>query len=119
MYLGLSPLRFVVAAAGVTVGLMALVWIAYLLTARHFFRYAVCPRCGSGKNRASEFPSSLDLLLRLATFKPLRCLSCGLRFYSPGWARRMEAEEMQPIVWTARYSGDPLPAADPGKSDGI
>ena len=105
-----SPLRFVLAASGLTLGLMISVWTAYLLTARDFFRYAKCPRCGGARNRHSELPSRLDALARMVMFKPHRCLSCGLRFYNPSWARAVPDSEIEPIVWGVRHGGGALAA---------
>ncbi len=111
-----SPLRFVLAASGLTLGLMILVWTAYLLTARDFFRYTKCSRCGGARNRPSELLSRLDAIARMVTFKPHRCLSCGLRFYNPAWARSVPGK-MEPILWTARYGNEAEPAETPTKAD--
>ena len=111
MKLQLSPLRFVVVAGAASLGLFITAWLIYVLLARDFFRHSKCPRCGGVRNRTSAFPSALDRLLRLVSFKPLRCLTCGHRYYRAGWAREAALEESEPMVWTADYGGDSPPKA--------
>ena len=82
---GLRFIVYVVVGCAAVFSLFTFLWFFF---SRGGFGVLMCPRCASGKIRASEMPGFMNRQLGLLAIQAFRCGGCGLRFHAFRWYRR-------------------------------